>query len=319
WDGIYITTNTNPVINATDSSIWSWLIPYPLEPTQFAWSTNTIHLPIEASGDYYIILKTDSYDQVAESDEDNNTIVSHLRYECDPPDLGVLYFQAPPGSYIGPPKPEFTLIWAVTNLGPATASGDWVDALWLSRTPNHTTESIRVDLFQESGSLPSGEVYWRTNTIQMPITNSGSYYLIFETGGFGALRETNVSNNTFVAPITFTILPPDLKPLSLRVSTNFIMSANPGLTIVWGVTNQGIGPAVAPWLDGVYLSADAVLDYGIRDELVAHNYETKSLPPGGFYWRTNFVPIPITRSGTNYLVFQTDSDVEVARYIFESD
>jgi len=57
---------------------------------------------------------------------------------------------------------------------------------------------------------------------------------------------------------------PDLTPVSLQVPEVLTGPPNLEVTLVWGVTNHGIGPAIgnSSWSDWVYLSTNAVLASG---------------------------------------------------------
>jgi hypothetical protein len=91
----------------------------------------------------------------------------------------------------------------------------------------------------------------------------------------------------------------------LRVPSVVTGPANPSVTVVWGVTNQGVGPAVGYWDDELYLSTNAVLDWTAT--YVGDWSETNTVAAGGSYWRTNTVRMPVVQSGTYYLIFQANA------------
>jgi len=92
---------------------------------------------------------------------------------------------------------------------------------------------------------------------------------------------------------------------------------------VWGVTNQGIGPAVPPERpsspfplppppfaslgDGVYLSTTPTLDASWAQPFAFVSRNTPILP-GSSYWQTNRVRVPVANSGNYYLIFKTDAN-----------
>jgi subtilase family serine protease len=76
---------------------------------------------------------------------------------------------------------------------------------------------------------------------------SGTYYLLFQTDISNSILESDENNNVMAVPFTFNSTPPDLVPVSLRVAWVLTGPPNLEVTLVWGVTNQGIGPAVREW------------------------------------------------------------------------
>src|SRR5438045_898132 len=108
----------------------------------------------------------------------------------------------------------------------------------------------------EYGPLAPGQVYWRTNTVSLP-QQSGTYYLIFSADNDGYLFEGNNGNNVLASvPVTLTyeVRPPDLAPITvLPDQTNIEIGRatcrEPAEQVVWGVTNQGVGPALNSWYD----------------------------------------------------------------------
>jgi hypothetical protein len=269
YDGLFV--STNPVVGNAGWPFASWYVPMPWASHDLSCATNSFTLPIFVSGDYYLIFKTDFYNWIAESDENNNVIVSPFRFEATPPDQAPLSLEVEE-TITSPPNPYITVIWAVTNLGPGTAKGGWIDSLYYATNALSTPEATRLGTYYVTGPVAAGEVYWQTNTVRIPITSSGTFYLVFQTDFTNILWETNLSNNSIAAPVKFTIQPPDLAPLALLAPTNVSSLANPTLNIVWGVTNQGSGAAVAPWLDALFLSTNTVLDNG----LIAPHFGSRS-------------------------------------------
>src|SRR5438034_450265 len=107
---------------------------------------------------------------------------------------------------------------------------------------------------REYGTLARGQVYWRTNTVSLP-QQSGTYYLIFSADNDGYLFEGNNGNNVLASvPVTLTyeVRPPVLAPIThIPDQSNIMLYAStpesPTVQVVWGVTNQGVGPALNSW------------------------------------------------------------------------
>src|ERR1051326_7661041 len=97
----------------------------------------------------------------------NDVVVMPVDITILPPNLAPLALQIP-AAITGTPNPSVQFVWGVTNEGVGTASGYWYDKIYFSLNP-FSADSL---LFSstETGPVPSGGSYWRTNFIQMPVT-----------------------------------------------------------------------------------------------------------------------------------------------------
>ena len=307
-DLLYVSTNS--VWDNTATALnWSYE-PGPVNAGDGYWRTNVLHVPVVRSGTYYFFLKADASDTLFESQEGNNELELEVQFTIQPPDLALLVSQVPT-QFTGPPNPTLNLVWGVTNQGSGLAQGywsGWYDSVFLSDNQVLDDQDLNVSAYLEGGPLAPSASYWRTNAVQLPVTKNGTYYLIFQADRGNALFESNKSNNIAIVPLDLTVLPPDLVPLGLEVPTLLTGSPNPSLTLVWGVTNQGTGPAVMntwPWSDTVYFSRNAFLDSS--DVAIGSKGETGPIGPGESYRRTNTVQVPVGYSTNCYLIFKTDS------------
>jgi subtilase family serine protease len=278
----------------------------PIAPGESYWRTNTVRFPMTKSGNRYLVLQTDSYNSVFESNEGNNTAAVPVRFEISRPDLVPLSFVAP-SEVTGLPNPMLTLAWGVTNQGAGLAEpryGSWSDRVYLSTNNVFDETAVYVGDLQETKTLPAGGSYWRTNQFQVPVLQSGTYYLFFITDAQRTIYESDFNNNGVGLPIEFTILPPDLAVLSMQALSNVSGTPRPTIMVAWGVTNVGAGAAKGPWRDVVYLSRTPT----VNDDtpVLGDFYEYGPVQPGGTYWRTNAWTTGVVESGTYYLIFETD-------------
>jgi subtilase family serine protease len=115
----------------------------------------------------------------------------------------------------------------------------------------------------EIGPIPAGGSYWRTNLLSLPVTQSGTYYLVLKTDDQGNLLESDQNNNVVIVPVSFQLSLSDLAPLALQAPQVLTNSAYPFVTLVTGVTNQGPDSAQTSrgaWSDYTFLSKNPVLD-----------------------------------------------------------
>jgi hypothetical protein len=83
--------------------------------------------------------------------------------------------------------------------------------------------------------------------------------------------------------------------------------------MAWGVTNQGTGPAFEGWYDRVWFLTNGVWEgqsVGLGDF-----YFNETVVPGGNYWQTNSVTLPMSGRGSYNLFVHVD----IYDWIYESN
>ena len=276
--------------------------------------TNSVYLPMTASGTYTLFVQVDEYDQVFEFNKSNNLSAGAQGiFTLAPPDLAalavnpatnnVVFYPASPQSLTVP------LAWAVTNQGTGPAVGDWYDRFYVS-TNGTIAGAVSSQYFWQYWASPPfavGGEYQVTNTITLP-QQSGTYYLILSVDDGDYIYEANKANNVLVsAPLTVTyqVRPPDLAVVSASApATVSSTQPYPGVQVTWGVTNQGTGLAAGGWYDRVWFSTNGVLDGQSVD--IGDFCHSQSLAAGGNYQQTNTVVLPVTNSLSYELFVQAD-------------
>ena len=179
------------------------------------------------------------------------------------PDLAPLALQVP-DPLTAPPNPTVSIVWGVTNQGAGPALAYKWDALYLSSQPVLDDSATYVSSVFEYSSLAVGESYWRTNLVQLPLIQSGQYYLIFKTDYYNEVAESDENNNLLAVPFAFNSTPADLIPVQLLAPADITGPPNPPVTVAWQVANQGIGPALNTWRDKLYLSTNALESLNLK-------------------------------------------------------
>jgi hypothetical protein len=314
-DTFYISTNNLLDATATRLSSWGWSANW-LATGSYG-RIQLLDLPITNSGIWYLHFKIDDDNRIAESNETNNVATVRFTATILRPDLKPLALVTP-ASFTGPPFPYLTLAWGVTNQGAGPANGfahPWSDALFLSTNAYRDGTEQTIDCSVViTNILAPGACYWVTNRVRLPAIQSAEYHLILQTDPGNILLESDPNNNTISVPLHFQATPPDLAPILFQAPADFTGSPNPRVTFVWGVTNQGTGPAIGQiftvygthdgWLDGFYVSTNAVLDASAAR--IDFWEETNALAAGASYRRTNTFTLPVVASGTYYLFLVTD-------------
>jgi hypothetical protein len=232
-----------------------------------------------------------------------------------PSDLVPVAFLAPTNVTSTRPNPVIELAWCVTNRGMASASGGWHHRIWFSVNGALDGQSASLGDFYFDQPVAAGESYWQTNLVTLPLGGSRSYTLFVQSDIYDGVYESNELNNVLAAmPETFTLIPPDLMPLSVVApATPTSVLPNPTIEVAWGATNRGTGPASSAWYDRVWFSTNGLLDG--QSLILGDFYFSQDLAAGDTYWLTNSIILPMTNSGSYWLFIKTD----VYDWLFESN
>ena len=203
-----------------------------------------------------------------------------------------------------------SLGWTVTNDGTASATGPWVDDVYLSATPMLGTGAIYLSSYsaQNSGALLPSSSYTGQSTVQIPINSSleaGTYYLVVVTDAGGVVNESDLTTEQSSAQINLSAPPPP--DLAASAVTSSLTTGQPGQSesVTWTVTNVGGSPATGSWTDSVYLSPDGKLNDAT---LLGSVNETSGLAAGSSYNGTLTETLPSSLADGDYEVLvDTDS------------
>ncbi|HUU96390.1 MAG TPA: CARDB domain-containing protein, partial [Phycisphaerae bacterium] len=186
----------------------------------------SLTIPAEVDGDYRLLVKTDSRNEVYEFIyEDNNARGRPMHLSS--PNLTVTELSAPASAVAGG---QITVSWRVKNAGSAPASRAWSDRLYLSADDRAGAGDTLLATVDSSDviPLPADGDYQRTATVQVPgnIGPAGTYHLIVVADADGQLNEIKESDNE--KPRAITVDGPDL---SITVAAPGPMVLTPGQTL----------------------------------------------------------------------------------------
>ncbi|MCL4368484.1 MAG: hypothetical protein M1337_04890, partial [Actinobacteria bacterium] len=186
----------------------------------------TVSLPtVSHTGTYYLALKTDSNNDVAERSEGNNVITRPITITA--PDLVPIAVAAQDAAALGRTIP-FT--WTVQNRGDGDAIPSWYDALFLSTSPNLSGSKWHLGNVYQNSLVPVGASYTKTQNVTIPSVTPGPYYLVARADQYyqqcyywgyydcpsSYVPESNENNNLLARPITITASDIDLHPIGLQ-------------------------------------------------------------------------------------------------------
>jgi hypothetical protein len=280
-------------------------------PAGTAYSQSQIvQLPACTSGQYYIFAVADvsnvlNSTAVCQPDSalgsTNALTVNFGLY----PDLTVSSISIPASASGGQPM---AVTWTVTNAGQATASGPWVDSVYLSPNGSSSTaNSILLGSYPQANPLQAGVTYTQSASFMLPNVY-GSYYIKVFTDASNAVQECqNQANNVAVSTSTVNIHPsiyPDLMVADVQVPATAF--AGQPITVTWVVTNEGTdATGSVGWNDAVYLSLDEVLEPSATRLATVPN--ASGLGVGQSYTNSTTVVIPPGNAGPFYILVLADS------------
>jgi hypothetical protein len=223
------------------------------------------------------------------------------------PDLRVLSVSIPQQAWTGR---GFEVSWVLANSGPGTATGPWVDALFLSSTNQlRTNQDQLLGYFPFQGQLGPGQSVNLAQTVTISgagVTN-GEYYISVLADATNAISEVTKTNNVGVSAsnILVQLTPlPALNVTNVDAPTNAIDGQPVGVS--WVVCNVGQADTDVPvWYDHLYLSSTTNLSGVVLD---LGEYENPDyLIAGDCYEQNVTLTLPIGLSGLYYFIVNADS------------
>lgn len=289
-----------------------------LNPNDTYTTSLSVTLPVDVSGDFFFLVKTDSLDNVYEGPFKDNNVGQHTPATSvlltPPPDLDVTgTVQAPVTALASHP---LTITYGVSNLGStATPNSSWTDAFYLSPTTTlDTNTALHLGDLTHFGALDAGASYDGSATFKLPDGLSGSYYAFVVTDKGNAVFELDKSNNSDYDhdhAVLVLSQPADLIVSSASVAAT--AEAGQTFRLQWTVTNQGSGDtAVTSWNDAVYATMDLVPGHG---SLLGTYSHSGLLDSGQSHSRTEDVVVPFALAGQYNVFVVTNAN----QAVFEDD
>ncbi|WP_164891191.1 CARDB domain-containing protein [Botryobacter ruber] len=295
--GYYLSANTT--LDASDVFIGS-SSGNSIGAGSYRYFSSSVSIPANTvPGSYYLIFAADYLNQVAESNETNNTGYRAITVVAPYVDL---VLQSPyiynssvtAGSTVGTEV-------RIHNLGNSSASSSNI-GYYLST--NSTFDASDVFIGSSSGgTLTGGNYNYRSNSITIPAnTAPGSYYIVFVADYLNLVTENNENNNIVSAAVTVVLPNIDLTLSSPSISQASVSAGNP-VSVGVTINNQGNTAAQSSNI-GYYLSSNSTFD---ESDLLIGFSNGSSLAAGNNSYRNESVTIPAnTTPGTYYLFIVAD-------------
>jgi len=205
----------------------------PLDPLATYAESVQVTIPIDISGANYVLVQTDSRNDVAETNENNNvdSAGSVLRLAA-PSDLVVTDASFPDSAE---PGGLMTVTYTVRNQGINPAVGCLTDAVYVSSDSVWDATDPLLATAYNSISLAPGAIYHKSLKVrcsnstkedfpgsaegELPGITPGPYHVIVRTNILDNIRETSTTNNTFVSSTVMRVDVPMLQRDSVHQSS----------------------------------------------------------------------------------------------------
>jgi VCBS repeat-containing protein len=312
-DRVYLSADRNL---GNDYSLGTYPAPAGLQPGESYMQNNSVTLPGNLTGVYYLLVLADSGNIVHETGHEDNNLgydVMPINITLRPePDLEATSVTAPPSPTSGQ---KIQVGWTVTNVGEVpTTQGSWRDALYLSQDNLLDAAKDHVlGTYSHSGDLErNGGSYSRSEEVVLPEGISGQYFVFASTDIDGKVFERGLeANNKTSMGIQITLQPSPDMLVSSAIAADGI--AGDLVQVSWTVKNSGTGQVAGNWQDAVFLSADGQFDPA-TDVFLGSFDMGGILSPGDTYDRAETVRLPVEIEGDYTVYVLTDSGNQIKEY-----
>jgi Ca2+-binding RTX toxin-like protein/subtilase family serine protease len=313
YDGVYLSADA--ILGGDDRLIGRVFHSGAMDVLGQYQSSLTATLPIDFTGTYYAIVRTDEDNDrqhpngyVIEGNKENNNITTATNpiviQQGSTPNLIVSNVSASVNAISGQ---QLSIDWTVKNIGTDVARGSWDDGIYLSRDRilDRATD-IYLGYGQHTTPLAVGDSYSVSQSVKVPSGLSGPFYVfvvgdtsnkVFELNNEG--DNIGVTNNLTVVSLP---APADLSVGTITIPSN----ANPGqnITIDYSISNNGPNTAKGNWFDNLYLSTDNTWD--ANDTYLGTAFHNGDVAAGGSYQNTLTTQLPGVTSGDYKVIVRTD-------------
>ena len=200
-----------------------------------------VDIPLSLYGDYRLAVIADVDGRVREPDSRGNNIRLSAPVDIIPryADVVVHDVKLPENIHAGD---NISISWQVQNQGQvATDAHQWLDRIYLSRTPVLGSDAVLLGSRSHIGGLPLGGSYQANMDVRIPSeTTMGNYFLIVQTDAFSTIvNETGRKDNN-ISTTAITIAAetwPDLVVKGIHAPRVWTMGDT--VTLSYTVHNQG--------------------------------------------------------------------------------
>ena len=267
-------------------------------------ATTSLSIPGGTSdGIYYVCALADVNDDVAESNEGNNTLCSSTTIAVQTisfasPDL--IMADVTPNASTANQGGTLSVTDTVENLGPDSTSGAFRIAYYLSADSAGVSHDVAISTIRvRKTAMMAGETDTATTILTIRSTApGGTFYLCASADSFDQVSESDETNNTLCSNTTVSLPQPDLVMTDVSTTASTV-AAGAILSVSNTVKNQG-GFNAGVFRIGFYLSLNS--DGSTQDELISTRRTLISLGAGASSPGTTSLRIPGDATPASYYV-----------------
>ncbi|MBP7239475.1 MAG: hypothetical protein KBA14_04580, partial [Saprospiraceae bacterium] len=319
YENIYL--SVDPTYNSFDPLLSSVSSLNTLNPDQSYTHSANVVIPQGSNGLYYIIIKTDHYNGVKETADNNNTTYSATQINITlspPPDLLVTEINTPAITFSGQ---AINVTYEVRNTGDGITTDDiWKDQIWLVPAANNNNGTSTVlGTRTHVGHLQPDSIYLASLQVAIPANIFGDYQIRVHTDFTNDVFEfASEGNNQTLSDVFEIVLTPpvDLVPDSLITSdTISLYQTN---SISYQIHNNGGSSPTEGWTDRYYLSQSPVYNTNFLIHL-GYVYHSAGLMPGDFNQKSVNIKLTGNYAGVYYLYVVSDYNNKINEFAFEGN
>lgn len=264
-------------------------------------------IPAVGEGDYRLQVRADHRGQVFEGGREGNNAAATGALGLLHPDLTLAELELDSTAVTSGATVRVT--WDVQNSGDGVASGARTDRIWLSRDAVLDADDLLLGALDVTETLLPGGRSVAFTDITVPISASGSWFILVGVDAGAAISEPGGEDNNLGAIALDVTLAPYADLEVTEVMAPALLVNDPAeLEITWTVANTGTGRGITEtWVDRIWLSRDAIRGNG-DDIEVARFTHTGGLDRDDAYTRTETFLLPPALSGRFTLYVTTDAD-----------
>lgn len=256
-------------------------------------------VPMNYSGYYYLIHRTDKNNSRVEISELNNTAYCLVNVSSQPEsDLLVTQIIAPDTIYIGD---QFNLTWYRANVGEFDALGYLQDAVFISEDDVFSQDDQFLTVVQDTIGIPAQDTLMQSVNLLFDLNYIGDYYFIIRTDILNNINESNEDNNTTSTFVTSHVTIPIL-PLQVHITDTLILEQP--LYYQFIVDAEHVGDMIGFSLTGTDPLASNELYISFGELPTRYDSEFEFDNP---FEENQFVIVPDAQEGIYYILYYSQN------------
>lgn len=273
----------------------------------YTYSTD-VFIPINAEGNYILILKTDNNDAQYEHRAENNNISTSIISVTKPlpADLAVTEVSAPDTVIAGE---NITVEWTIKNTGTNPATGVMSDIVYFSSDQAWDIDDVVLGEYSSTINLPPLSEHTRSLTAPVNGVSLADYYILIRTDVRNNIFESDDNNNETAANEQTNVVVRELK-MREELSAALMNRVNQYYRIEIPDSLQSETLLVTLNGDSLDANNEIYIKYGQVPTRV--NYDRKFSEP---FFGDQEIVVPNLRTGSYYLLVYGESALSPSQEI----